>query len=279
MREYSPPPGSIPTLPVPDLSAVRRAHLIGIGGAGMSGITRLLLDRGIAISGSDLKDGPGVAALRDAGATVTIGHDAASLDDPDAVIISTAIPAGNPELRAAAERGIPVLVRAQVLAALMREHRSIAVAGTHGKTTTTSMIAVVLEHAGMDPTYVVGGELNESGSNARSGTGPLFVAEADESDGSFLLLRPEIAVVTNVEPDHLDFYADAPEVEAAFAEFCRRAGPARPGGRPPRGPAPAPARAPLPAERGRRRGGRGGGGRGPLRRGRGTAVLRRCSQE
>src|SRR5919106_1650125 len=130
MREYSPPPGSIPTLPVPDLSAVRRAHLIGIGGAGMSGIARLLLDRGVAISGSDLKDGPGVAALRDAGATVTIGHDAASLGDPDVVIISTAIPAGNPELRAAAERGIPVLVRAQVLAALMREHRSIAVAGT-----------------------------------------------------------------------------------------------------------------------------------------------------
>ena len=223
MREYSPPPGSIPTLPVPDLSAVRRAHLIGIGGAGMSGITRLLLDRGIAISGSDLKDGPCVAALRDAGATVTIGHDAASLGDPDVVIISTAIPAGNPELRAAAERGIPVLVRAQVLAALMREHRSIAVAGTHGKTTTTSMIAVVLEHAGMDPTYVVGGELNESGSNARSGTGPLFVAEADESDGSFLLLRPEIAVVTNVEADHLDFFVDLVDVEASFVTFCRGA--------------------------------------------------------
>jgi UDP-N-acetylmuramate--alanine ligase len=224
MSDYLPKPGSIPTLPVPDLSAVRMIHLVGIGGAGMSGIARLMLKMGVRVSGSDLKWSPGLGQLEGAGASVLLGHAAANIDRPDAVVVSTAIPADNPEVVAARDRGIPVLARAQVLAALMRDRRGIAVAGTHGKTTTTSMIAVVLERAGLDPTYVIGGDLNESGSNARYGEGDLFIAEADESDGSFLLLSPEIAVVTNVDDDHLDFYKDREEVEAAFVAFCRRAG-------------------------------------------------------
>jgi UDP-N-acetylmuramate--alanine ligase len=154
---------------------------------------------------------------------VFVGHRADQLGSPDAVVVSSAIPPGNEEVEAARDRGIAVLHRAQVLAALMRRHRGIAVSGTHGKTTTTSMIAVVLEAAGLDPTYVVGGELNESGSNARSGRGAPFVAEADESDGSFLLLRPVVALVTNVEEEHHDFYRNLAETEAAFVAFCRGA--------------------------------------------------------
>jgi UDP-N-acetylmuramate--alanine ligase len=223
MDEYLPRPGSIPTLPMPDLSALRVIHLVGIGGAGMSGIARLLLSRGIRVTGSDLKGSAGIRQLEEAGASVKVGHAAANFDRPDAVVVSTAIPADNPEVVAARARDIPVLARAQVLAALMRDRRGIAVSGTHGKTTTTSMIAVLLERTGHDPTYVIGGDLNESGSNARSGGGELFVAEADESDGSFLLLSPDIGVVTNVDDDHLDFYRDRHEVEAAFAAFCRRA--------------------------------------------------------
>ncbi|MGH2675495.1 MAG: UDP-N-acetylmuramate--L-alanine ligase [Actinomycetota bacterium] len=224
MREYTPPPGSIPTLEVPDLSGIRRVHLVGIGGAGMSGLARLLLAGGLHVSGSDLKESSPLAQLRALGAEVGVGHDAASLGEPDAVVVSTAIGPGNPEVAEARRGGIPVLARAQVLAALMRQRRGIAVAGTHGKTSTTSMLAVILERAGLDPTYLVGGDLNESGSNARSGDGELFLAEADESDGSFLLLEPEVAVVTNVEADHLDFYVDGDEIEAAFTAFCRRTG-------------------------------------------------------
>ena len=220
MKEYRPRPGTIPTLPVPDLSGVRTAHLVGIGGAGMSGLARLLLARGISVAGSDLKESKAVTRLRAIGATVGVGHRPEHLGDPDVVVVSSAIRDTNPEVREAKRRGIPVLARAQVLAGLMSERRGIAVAGTHGKTTTTSMLGVLLERTGRDPTYLVGGDLNESGSNARSGAGELFVAEADESDGSFLLLRPTLAVVTNVEPDHLDFYADAEEIEAAFAMFC-----------------------------------------------------------
>ncbi|MGH2740687.1 MAG: UDP-N-acetylmuramate--L-alanine ligase [Actinomycetota bacterium] len=205
------------------MRTLRSAHLVGIGGAGMSGIARLLLARGVVVSGSDLKEAAGLAALRAAGAQIRIGHRADYVGEPDAVVVSTAIPARNVEVRAAQARRIPILSRAQVLAALMQEHRGIAIAGTHGKTTTTSMLAVVLERAGADPTYVIGGDLNESGSNARSGAGEYFVAEADESDGSFLLLSPEIAVVTNVEEEHHDFYANREEVEDAFVEFCTRA--------------------------------------------------------
>jgi UDP-N-acetylmuramate--alanine ligase len=220
---YVPPPGSIPTLPVPSLDGLRSVHMVGVGGAGMSGIARLLLARGVAVFGSDLKDSRILAQLRSAGARVQVGHEPRHLGRVDGVVVSTAIPVDNPEVARARELGIPVYARAQVLAALMAEARGVAVAGTHGKTTTTSMLAVILERAGVDPTYLVGGDLNESGSNARSGRGSVFVAEADESDGSFLLLEPEVAVVTNVEDDHLDFYGGRPEVEAAFARFCSRA--------------------------------------------------------
>ncbi|MGH2724207.1 MAG: UDP-N-acetylmuramate--L-alanine ligase [Actinomycetota bacterium] len=221
---YVPPPGSIPTLAVPDLAGVRSTHLVGIGGAGMSGLARLLLAGGIAVSGSDLKDTKGLVQLRALGAAVHVGHRAEHIGDAETVAVSSAIPPDNPEVVEARRRGIPVYARAQVLAALMAERRGVAVAGTHGKTTTTSMLAVILERSGRDPTYIIGGDLNESGSNARWGSGELFVAEADESDGSFLLLSPEIAIVTNVEPDHLDFFGTAAQVEAAFATFCRRAG-------------------------------------------------------
>jgi UDP-N-acetylmuramate--alanine ligase len=221
---YVPPPGSIPTLEVPDLTDVRRLHLVGIGGAGMRNLAKLLLARGIAISGSDLKESRGIADLRAEGAIVSIGHAAAHVVEPDAVVISTAIHEGNVELQAARARGVPVWARAQVLAASARGHRSIAVTGTHGKSTTTSMIAVIAERAGLDPTYVIGGDLNEIGSGARAGAGDLFVAEADESDGSFLLMRPTIGVITNVDVDHLDFYRGGrDEIEAAFGSFMAHA--------------------------------------------------------
>jgi UDP-N-acetylmuramate--alanine ligase len=223
MKEYVPPPGSIPTLEVPNLSGLRSVHLVGIGGAGMSGIALLLLARGVRVTGSDLKDSRALARLRAAGAEVAVGHIAELVGGADAVVISTAIPEDNPERLEAHRRGLPVYARAQVMAALMADRRAIAVAGTHGKTTTTSMIAVILERTALDPTYLIGGDLNESGSNARSGSGHVVVAEADESDGSFLLLSPAVAVVTNVELDHLDFFRDAEEVESAFAAFCQRA--------------------------------------------------------
>jgi UDP-N-acetylmuramate--alanine ligase len=207
-----------------DLSGWSRVHLIGMGGAGMSGIARLLLARGIAVSGSDLKDSHATQQLREAGARVFVGHRADQVDHADVVIVSSAIPADNPEIKQARGDDIPVLSRAQVLASLMSEGRSVAVAGTHGKTTTTSMISVMLSRLGLDPTYVIGGDLNEIGSGAWHGTGDVFVAEADESDGSFLLYSPEIAVITNVEEDHLDHYRDRADVERAFASFASRAG-------------------------------------------------------
>jgi UDP-N-acetylmuramate--alanine ligase len=224
LSPFDAPAGSAPTLPVPDIRPWRRLHLVGIGGAGMRGIAQLLLARGVQITGSDLKQSAGLGALRHAGATVHVGHRADQVGTPDAVIISSAVPASNPEVREAAARGIPVFMRAQILAALMRGRRSIAVAGTHGKTTTTSMIAVMLTRLGLEPTFLIGGDLNESGSGAEAGDGELFVAEADESDGSFLLLEPEVGVVTNVEPDHLDFYGSRERVEEAFGSFCRNAG-------------------------------------------------------
>jgi UDP-N-acetylmuramate--alanine ligase len=220
---YEPRAGSIPTLGVPSLEGISSVHLVGIGGAGMRNLARLFLARGVAVSGSDLKDSAGLRELAMAGARVRVGHDPASLDGPDAVVISSAIRRDNPELAAAQEAGTPVWARQQAIAAFAEAHRSIAVSGTTGKTTTTSMIATVLERAGLDPTYLIGGDLNESGSGARAGEGDLFVFEADESDGSFLLVDPEIGVVTNVSADHLDFYAGGEEeVRAAFAEFMRR---------------------------------------------------------
>jgi UDP-N-acetylmuramate--alanine ligase len=220
---YTAPNGSIPTLQIPSLAGVQRVHMIGIGGAGMRNLAKLLLARGIAVSGSDLKDSKGLRELRAAGADVSVGHRREQLADPDAVVISSAIGERNPELVAARERGIPVWARAQLLAAAGEGRRVIAVAGTHGKTTTTSMLAMILERAGLDPTYVVGGDLNEIGSGARAGDGELFVAEADESDGSFLLPRAAIGIVTNIEVDHVDFYTGGMiEIEAAFASFMRR---------------------------------------------------------
>ena len=223
MSGYRPPPGSIPTLEVPDLGAIRRVHMIGIGGAGMRNLARLFRARGVEVTGSDLKDSEGVQELRALGATVAVGHAATNLGDADAVVVSSAIRDDNPELVEARRLGIPTWARAQALAAAATDRREIAVAGTHGKTTTTAMIALVLERAGLDPTYVIGGDLNESGSGAHAGAGDLFVTEADESDGSFLLGRPAVGVVTNVELDHVDFYSGGlAEIESAFVAFAER---------------------------------------------------------
>jgi UDP-N-acetylmuramate--alanine ligase len=202
-----------------DLADLGRVHVVGIGGAGMSGIARIMLARGVPVSGSDAKDSRRVAAVRALGARVEIGHDAANLGDADTVVVSTAIPATNVELVEATRRGLRVLSRAQALAAVMSGFRVVAVSGTHGKTTTTSMLTVALQHCGADPSFVIGSELNESGSNAHLGTGDLFVVEADESDGSFLLLSAAAGIVTNVEPDHLDHWGTFDAIEDAFADF------------------------------------------------------------
>ncbi|MBI4728798.1 MAG: UDP-N-acetylmuramate--L-alanine ligase [Acidobacteria bacterium] len=200
---------------------MRSVHLVGIGGAGMSALARVLLARGADVSGSDIKDSRALEALRALGARVHVGHRATNLDGADCLVVSSAIRRDNPEMRAAREQGVPVLHRAQVLALLMRERRGIAVAGTHGKTTTTSMIALALQRGGLDPTFLVGGDVNEIGSNAHHGTGEWLVAEADESDGSFLWLAPEIAVVTNVDADHLDYYRNVGEIRESFVAFLQ----------------------------------------------------------
>jgi UDP-N-acetylmuramate--alanine ligase len=208
---------------VPSLEGVRTVHLIGVGGAGMRNLARLFLSRGVAVTGSDLKESAGLAELRALGADIWVGHDAARLGAPGAVVISSAIATDNPELVAAREAGLPVWARQQALAAFAAGRRAIAIAGTHGKTTTTSMVAVILERAGLDPTFLIGGDLNESGSGARSGEGDAFIFEADESDGSFLLAPPSIGVITNVEVDHVDFYPGGrDEIEAAFVAFADR---------------------------------------------------------
>jgi UDP-N-acetylmuramate--alanine ligase len=185
----------------------------------MSGIARILIARGVAVSGSDRRDSPTLLALRALGARVAVGHDPANLGDADTVVVSTAIRADNPELAAARERGLRVLPRAVALAAVMAGRRSVAVAGTHGKTSTTSMLTVAVQACGVDASFAIGGDLNESGSNAHSGESDVFVAEADESDRSFLVLAPFGAVVTNVEADHLDNYGDLAAVEDAFDRF------------------------------------------------------------
>jgi UDP-N-acetylmuramate--alanine ligase len=190
----------------------------------MSGIARLLLARGVRVTGSDLKESRALEDLRRTGAEVFVGHQRAHVRRPDAVVASSAIPRNNVELEKAREAGIPVVSRAEVLAALMSGKRAVAVAGTHGKTTTTSMISVMLSRLGLEPTFVIGGDLNESGSGTGHGGGDIFVAEADESDGSFLLYEPEIAVITNVEEDHVDYYSSRDAVETAFTQFAARAG-------------------------------------------------------
>jgi UDP-N-acetylmuramate--alanine ligase len=213
-----------PTEPVP---AVRlgRVHFTGIGGAGMSGIARIMLARGISVSGSDAMPSALLDDLSAHGARVHVGHASANLGDlgaGDTLVLSSAIRPDNPELAEATRRGMRVMHRAAALASVMAGRRVIAVAGTHGKTTTTSMLTTVLRECGADPGYVIGGILNETGLGAEDGAGRDFVAEADESDGSFLLLSPDVAVITNVEADHLDNYQSLAEIEAAFATFGSR---------------------------------------------------------
>lgn len=200
-----------------------RVHIIGVGGAGMSGIARVLLARGIEVSGSDAKDSRRLQALRPLGGQVFIGHDENQLEIsgtlPSCVVVSTAIGTDNPEVLKATELGIPVINRATALAELLIGSTTISVAGTHGKTTTTSMVTVILQHAGKDPSFVIGSEMNESGSNAHQGSGELFVVEADESDGTFLVLPTTFAIVTNVEADHLNYWETYSAIEQAFVDF------------------------------------------------------------
>lgn len=209
---------------------LQRVHMVGIGGAGMSGVARILLDRGGQVSGSDAKESRGVVALRARGAEIRIGHDASSLDllpgGPTAVVTThAAIPKTNPELVEARRRGIPVILRPVVLAKLMAGYTTLMVTGTHGKTTTTSMLIVALQHSGFDPSFAVGGELGEAGTNAHHGSGNCFVAEADESDGSLLEYTPNVAVVTNIEADHLDFFGSEEAYTAVFSAFVDRIAP------------------------------------------------------
>jgi UDP-N-acetylmuramate--alanine ligase len=202
-----------------NLTSLGRVHVMGIGGAGMSGISRILAARGVSVTGCDAKDSRRVAALSALGIDVHIGHSPEHAFDVDTLIISTAIPATNPELVAARERGATVLTRADALAAIMDGYRGIAVAGTHGKTTTTSMLTIALQACGADPSFAIGSELNDGGSNAYLGSGLEFVAEADESDGAFLALPAFAGIVTNVEADHLDYWKTFDAIEAAFLEF------------------------------------------------------------
>ena len=204
---------------VPAPKKLQSLHFVGIGGAGMSGIALVLHKRGLKITGSDLKPSRYVTLLENAGIPVSIGHRAGNLDGPDVVVISSAIPAHNVELVEARRRGMMVVKRAQALAWLMESGRGIAVCGTHGKTTTTSMISRVLVDGQYDPTFLVGGELNDMGSNARHGEGEFVVCEADESDGSLLLLRPEVAVLTNLELDHHSHYLHVEDVQQVFRKF------------------------------------------------------------
>lgn len=204
-------------IPANELGTV---YFIGIGGAGMSGIARVMLEKGLVVAGSDAKDSSVVAALRAQGATVHIGHAAAQVAGFDTIVVSSAIKQDNPELVAAREAGARVLHRSEALASLMAGSEVVAVAGTHGKTTTTSMTVVGLQAGGLDPSFVIGGVLSASGTNAHLGSSSAFVAEADESDGSFLLYTPTVGVITNVEADHLDHYGSWEAVHEAFVTFC-----------------------------------------------------------
>ncbi len=201
---------------------LQRIHFIGIGGTGMSGIAEILMSAGYKVSGSDLKETPVTTRLAQLGARVCLGHKADHVGDADAVVVSSAVGRENPEVRAARERGLPVVPRAEMLAELMRLKYGIAIAGTHGKTTTTSLTAMVLTAGGLDPTVVIGGRLEQLGSGAKSGAGDYFVAEADESDGSFLKLSPTVSVVTNIDDDHLDYYGDMGRLTATFSEFANK---------------------------------------------------------
>ena len=209
------------TLTIPDDLGV--VHFVGIGGSGMSGIARLFLNRGYTVTGSDAKESPNVQALRDLGASVFIGHDAANVGNADTLVVTGALWLDNPEYVLANERGLPVLHRAQALAWLIREHRLVSVAGAHGKTTSTGMIVTGLLGLGQDPSFVNGGVIESLGVSSASGGDDLFVVEADESDGSFLLYHTAVALITNVDPDHLDHYGSLEAFQAAFVEFSRNA--------------------------------------------------------
>lgn len=203
--------------------AIRKIHFIGLGGSGMSGIAEVLLNLGYQISGSDLSDSASLRRLAALGIRTHVGHSADNVKDADAVVTSTAVKADNPEVMAARARHIPIVPRAVMLAELMRMKQGLAIAGTHGKTTTTSLVASVLAEAGLDPTFVIGGRLNSAGANAKLGTGEYIVVEADESDASFLNLLPVMAVVTNIDADHMETYGhDLSRLRGAFVEFLHR---------------------------------------------------------
>jgi UDP-N-acetylmuramate--alanine ligase len=201
----------------------RRVHFVGIGGVGMSGIAEVLLNLGHRVTGSDVVPSETTRRLAELGAAITYGHDAETVTEGiDVVVISSAVKYANPEIVRARELKIPVIPRAEMLAELMRLKFGVAVAGTHGKTTTTSLVAAILARAGLDPTMVIGGKVHAMGTNARLGQGELLVAEADESDGTFLMLSPTISVVTNIDPEHLDYYGDMDRVRSAYLEFMNR---------------------------------------------------------
>ena len=216
-------------VPVPELllpaDRLGRVHLVGIGGAGLSGIARIMLGRGIPVTGSDAAETTTLEALRAAGARCFVGHAAEQVHDADTVVVSTAVREDNPEVVEAQRLGLRLLPRSAALESVMQGRRVVAVAGTHGKTTTTSLLTVALQHAGADPSYAIGGDLSATGVNAHDGSGPVFVAEADESDGAFLVYSPSGAVVTNVEADHLDTWGTEEAYRAAFTAFLERIDP------------------------------------------------------
>ena len=196
-------------------------HFIGIGGAGMSGIARIMLAKSIEVSGSDKNESQMTLALKALGAKVYIGHDAKNIDGADLVVVSAAISKSNPEYAAAVTAGLPIAARATALSWLLSESKSVAVAGTHGKTTTTAMLTVALQAAGVDPSFAIGGTINSAGTNAHSGSGDIFVVEADESDGSFLAYQPQGAIITNIELDHVDHFTSEDQLFNTFADFVR----------------------------------------------------------
>ena len=198
-----------------------RIHFIGLGGAGMSGIARIALAQGASVSGSDAKDSTVLSALKTLGAKVFVGHQASNIGDAEVLVVSSAIDEANPEISAAKSKGLTILTRAQALALLMSESKSVAVAGTHGKTTTTSMLTVALQQAGLDPSFAIGGMINRGGTNAHLGSGEIFIAEADESDGSFLAYKPYGAIITNLELDHVDNFPDIESVNQIFLDFVK----------------------------------------------------------
>lgn len=201
---------------------IKKIHFVGIGGIGMSGIAEVLINMDYTVSGSDIKTSAVIERLKELGAEISIGHKAVNVKDRDVVVYSSIIKAGNPEIKQAHKLGIPVIPRAEMLAELMRLKNGIAVAGSHGKTTTTSLISSVLDYAGFDPTVVVGGRIQSLGTNAYLGKGDFMVVEADESDGSFLMLSPVIAIITNIDDEHMDHYKDSAELDRAFVNFINK---------------------------------------------------------